>query len=110
MIVWFIGRYSCSETVSKSKGVGAGFDFTAIKYGHTNPVTAQGNQVMRWPENLLPYYNFAADGDDVPVQMVPQYLPYVTASEKRGLFFTGPSWGGSSAEDWATQFVLEELP
>jgi len=94
---------------AKSKGGSTGFDFAAIKYGQFNATTVDGNQVMRWDESLVPYYNFAG-GDDMPVEMAPQYIPYVSATEKRRLFFTGPSWGGSTADDWATQFVLEQLP
>lgn len=95
---------------SKSRGAGSDFDFTTIKYGHVNPIIQGSNQAMRWEENLLPYYNFSSNGVDSPVQIAPQYLPRVTSSEKRRLFITGQSWGGSSAEDWATQFTVEQLP
>lgn len=91
-----------------SLGIGTGWDFVTLKYDSI--IDNTGNKESPWA--TIPFYNnVGANGDDVLAQIAVECQPKVnTSGEFRRIFITGASYGGATADDWATQFVIEAFP
>lgn len=90
-----------------SLSTGGHFDYNALKYFNTIP-PAQQNKNPDWLPDWLPYYNNPlTNGHDVPVKLFAELQPAVTFTQFRKLIVTGTTQGGTSLDDWATQFVSE---
>jgi hypothetical protein len=83
-----------------------GRDYRTLKYFSS---ANGGFQPIAWTQNL-PLYNGASNGDDIPFGIAAESHPGITfTGESRRIWTTGTSWGGFSANDWATQFNVEEV-
>jgi hypothetical protein len=86
-----------------------GYGYITLKYDGRQ-VTAFANKPLSWQQNLPFYFGIGA-GDDVPRGLAVEYKPALNQSgQTRRIWATGNSWHINSLDDWATQFIVEQLP
>ncbi len=84
-----------------------GYGFATIKYdgGQSTPP-----KTVSWTQNL-PFYFGTGSGDDTPAGIAVEYLPSIpTYGPTRRIWVTGTSRDPVSLDDWATQFIIEQMP
>jgi hypothetical protein len=103
-LVGFFNAYIVAKSATAT-----GWDYATIKYdGGSWPSTTF--KPPGWTSNI-PFYNGPGNANDVPVGIAVEYRPLLQNSgDSRGIWITGTSNGGASADDWATQFIIEQIP
>ncbi|MFN0133348.1 MAG: hypothetical protein ACKVW3_12580 [Phycisphaerales bacterium] len=93
--IFVTGRSASSTTA---------IDYVLLKYDSDKFATSV---VPVWTS--IPFYNNSSiNGDDIAARFVAEWCaPLVNPNESRRIFVTGTSAGGTSGNDWATQFVVE---
>lgn len=88
-----------------------GFGYVTLKYDGAAQTNPAAYKELSWSPSALPYYFSPGAGDSIPAQLAVEYSPGVSDyTQTRRVWTTGTSRGVSSGDDWATQFIVEQLP
>ncbi|MBL9030583.1 MAG: hypothetical protein JNM80_02610 [Phycisphaerae bacterium] len=104
-----IANSACNLYVTgRSTKAGVGADYVYLKY---DAIGTGANKGTAWTFAQTPFYNNATvNGNDIPIRLFAQHSQALGQGQSRFLIHTGTSAGGSSADDWATQFIIETRP
>jgi hypothetical protein len=87
-----------------------GSGYVTLKYDGQQFTALNLLKPLSWQQNL-PFYFGPGAGDDSPTGLAVEYKPGLTSGgEQRRVWVTGTSRHVTSLDDWATQFVVEQLP
>jgi hypothetical protein len=101
--------FNAYVAVKSHNGTPTGWDYAMLKYdGRQFP----GVKDIAWDHLRVPLYTGpgTANPNNTPSGIAVEYNPGITDSQgSRRIWITGTSNGGATADDWATQFVVERL-